>query len=71
MNPFYEMYLKVKINELLHQLESTKNELNNVNVINKTKEDTYKDIIILLQNMNFALLQRIADNNIYIKKKDI
>jgi hypothetical protein len=71
MNTYYEIYLKTKLYELLQQLESTQNELNNMNAISKKKEDTYKDIIILLQNVNLSLSQTIIDNHIYIKKKDI
>jgi hypothetical protein len=71
MNRYYEIYLNVKINELLHQLESTQNELNNMNATNKTKEDTYKDIISLLQNVNLTLLQKMIDYNKSIEKKDI
>jgi hypothetical protein len=71
MNRYYEIYLKTKLYQLVHELHSTQNELNNMNTINKTKEDTYKDIIILLQNMNLTLLQKMIDNNKYILKKDI
>jgi hypothetical protein len=72
MNTCYEIYLKYKLYEVLHELHSTQNELNNINAANKKKEDTYKDIINVLQNANLSLLQKIIDNDIiYNKKKDI
>jgi hypothetical protein len=71
MNYFYEIYLKSKLHEVLHKLNTSQNEINNIISINKTKEENYKNIITFLQNENLSLLQLIIRNKINNSNKNI
>lgn len=61
MNSSYENYLKNILYQLLYELNKKQNEIHQLNNSIQTKEETYKDIIEHLQQMNVSLLQSIIE----------
>jgi hypothetical protein len=62
--------LRFKIYELMHDIHNKQNEIENLKSANKSKEDTYKEMITYLQKVNLSLLETIIENN-EIGKKNI
>ena len=58
---FYENLLKLKLYELVCEVNKKHNEIENIKSVNKMKEDTYKEIISYLQSVNLSLLQVIIE----------
>jgi hypothetical protein len=61
--------LRFKIYELMHDIHNKQNEIENLKSANKSKEDTYKEMITYLQKVNLSLLETIIENNEIGKKK--
>lgn len=61
MNSSYENYLKNILYQLLYELNKKQIEIHQLNNSIQTKEETYKDIIEHLQQMNVSLLQSIIE----------
>jgi hypothetical protein len=62
--------LRFKIYELMNDIHNKQNEIENLKSANKSKEDTYKEMITYLQKVNLSLLETIIENN-EIGKKNI
>jgi hypothetical protein len=61
--------LRFKIYELMNDIHNKQNEIENLKSANKSKEDTYKEMITYLQKVNLSLLETIIENNEIGKKK--